>query len=214
MALDDDRGSVGSDHTGTSNIGKHVPHVGIGDDATASDRDAKLTPMIRPVTEPIPRWRRSLALGIVLTATSLGVLACSDPDRSASRFCGELAIDLPLLSGPFTDAGDVDDLVDRYERLDRLTPLAVDAEWSMLTELVRMASEVDVGDPDSRQQLADTAYKAERSARDVAIWVETTCGLLMPDVVGVEGSVPVSIPTTMPTLPSMPDPSTPEASTP
>ena len=130
---------------------------------------------------------------VVLLAIALG--GCSDPDRSASRFCGELAVDLPLLGGPFTDGGDVDDLVGRYERLDRITPLAIDEEWHALTELVRLASEVDVDDPDSRQRLADTAYKAERAARDVAIWIETTCGLAMPDVVGVEGSVPVSIPT-------------------
>lgn len=170
--------------------------------------------MTRRADHPILRWCRSLALGGVVFAVSLGAVACSDPDRSASRFCGELAVDLPLLGGPFADGGDIDDLVGRYERLDRITPLAIDTEWSALTELVRMASEVDVSDPDSRQQLADTAYKTERAARDVAIWVETTCGLAMPDVVGVEGSVPVNIPTTMPTLPPMPESSAPDSSMP
>jgi hypothetical protein len=165
--------------------------------------------MIRRATHPIFRRWRSLALGGAVMTISLGAVACSDPDRSASRFCGELAVDLPLLGGPFADGSDVDDLVNRYERLDRITPLAIDEEWSALTELMRMASEVDVDDPDSRQRLADSAYKTERAARDVAIWVETTCGLAMPDVVGVEGSVPVVIPTTMPTLPPMPETSTP-----
>ena len=138
------------------------------------------------------------------TIWSLTIVACSDTDRSAARFCGELAVELPLLGGPFVDGGDVDDLVGRYEKLDRISPLAIDQEWSELTDLMRMASDVDVSDPASRQELADTAYKTERSARDVAIWVETTCGLVMPDVVGVEGSVPVNVPTTMPTIPEIP----------
>jgi len=112
-----------------------------------------------------------------------------------------LATELPLLGGPFVDGDDIDDLVGRYEKLDRITPLAIEKPWGDLTALVRMASEVDVDDPMSRQQLADTAYKTERSARDVAIWVETTCGLTMPDVVGVEGSVPVSVPVTIPAIP-------------
>ena len=128
----------------------------------------------------------------------LGVSGCSDPDRSASRFCGELAVELPLLGGPFTDGSDVDDLVERYEKLDSITPLAIETEWHALTELVRVASEIDPSDPVSQQFVADTAYKTERAARDVAIWVETTCGISMPDVVGVEGSVPVSIPTPVP----------------
>lgn len=144
-------------------------------------------------------------VALISTATfALAVAGCSDTDRSAARFCGELAIELPLLGGPFVDGGDVDDLVGRYEKLDRITPLGIDQEWSELTDLMRLASDVDVSDPASRQELADTAYKTERSARDVAIWVETTCGLVMPDVVGVEGSVPVSVPLPIPEIPAIP----------
>ncbi len=155
--------------------------------------------------------RRHLGIGfssstalVGLAMTALVVASCSDPDRSATTFCSRLSVDLPLLGGPFVDGDDVDDLVGRYEKLDRITPLAIEDEWGVLTDLVRKASEVDVDDPASRQDLADTAYKAERSARDVAIWVETTCGLVMPDVVGVEGSVPVNVPTTIPEIPTVP----------
>lgn len=154
------------------------------------------------------RHRNSPSSIAVSFVAIVGVLAvasgCSDTDRSASRFCGELAIDLPLLGGPFVDGDDVDELVNRYEKLERITPIAIDDEWSALTNLMRMASDVDVDDPASRQALADTAYKTERSARDVAIWVETTCGLTMPDVVGVEGSVPVSVPLPTPDIPAIP----------
>jgi hypothetical protein len=151
------------------------------------------------------RSRPFLALAVTTTGlTSFAITSCSDTDRGSSRFCGELAVELPLLGGPFVDGSDVDDLVSRYEKLNGITPLAIDEEWNALTELVRQAADVDVDDPVSRQELADTAYKTERSARDVAIWVETTCGLTMPDVVGVEGSVPVIIPTTIPEVPELP----------
>lgn len=138
-----------------------------------------------------------LAFSVVAVATAL-LAGCSDTDRSAERFCGEIARQIPFLEGPFVEPGDIDDLVDRYETLDRITPLIIEDEWRTITELMKMASDVDPSDPRSRQDVADAAYKAERSARDVAIWVETTCGVAMPDVVGVEGSVPVTIPPATP----------------
>ncbi len=165
----------------------------------------ELSPDPRAKLVEMSRGRSFFALAVVAPAlASFALAGCSDTDRSASRFCSELSVELPLLGGPFVDGGDVDDLVGRYEKLNGITPLAIDEEWNALTDLVRLASEVDVDDPASRQDLADTAYKTERSARDVAIWVETTCGLTMPDVVGVEGSVPVSIPTTLPPIPETP----------
>lgn len=141
---------------------------------------------------PRRRIPRVAALASVLSAVSL--VACSDTDRSAERFCGEITRELPFLQGPLLETGDVDQLVGRYEKLDRITPLAIEDEWHTVTELMKAASDVDPNDPRSRQDVADAAYKAERSARDVAIWVETTCGVAMPDVIGVEGSVPVSVP--------------------
>jgi hypothetical protein len=57
------------------------------------------------------------------------------------------------------------------------------------TELIDQAADVDPEDPLSRQELSDAAYKAERPARNIATWVESTCGLAMPDVIGLEGSV-------------------------
>lgn len=142
--------------------------------------------------------RMNLGSSVVAATTAFALVlvgsACSDPDRTAGNFCAELATELPALSGPLVEPSDVDDLVRRYERLDDITPLAIEADWRALTDLLRAAAEVDVDNPDSRQEVADLAYRTERPARDVAIWVETTCGLTMPDVIGVEGSVPVSIP--------------------
>lgn len=146
-----------------------------------------------PSNERPRRFDAAVAVFAVTLATG-SLAACSDTDRSAERFCGEIAREVPFLEGPFVEPGDIDDLVGRYEKLDRITPLAIEDEWRTITELMKLASDVDPSDPRSRQEVADAAYKAERSARDVAIWVETTCGVAMPDVVGVEGSVPVTIP--------------------
>jgi hypothetical protein len=122
--------------------------------------------------------------------------ACSDTDRSGAHFCGELSTKVDGLNGPISSSDDIGDLVNRYESLDAITPLAIRDDWHAITELLRSAEDVDYEDPRSRQDLADAAYKAERSARNVASWVESTCGIAMPDVIGVEGPDTTTAPVT------------------
>jgi len=132
------------------------------------------------------RRRISIAgLIVVICATQ----ACSDPERGGANFCTQLNQQLPGLTGPLTISSDIKDLVKRYKKLDRITPLAIEDDWHTVTELMNQAAEVDPQDPLSRQELADNAYKAERPARNVAAWVEATCGFEMPDVIGVEGRI-------------------------
>lgn len=120
----------------------------------------------------------------------LGVVtvACSDTDRSASRFCGELDAALTDLTAEPVTGDDVRRLVDRFRELNALTPIAIEVEWQSLTDLVELAADIDPLDPASTQQVADAAYQAERPARDVERWVEATCGFQMPDVIGLEGA--------------------------
>jgi len=131
------------------------------------------------------RVRTGILIGLatVVVATS----ACSDTDRSGARFCGELAESVVGLSGPITNSEEIGDLVDRYERLDDITPLAIREDWHVVTELLKAAENVDFEDPRSRQDLADAAYNAERKAREVTSWVQSTCALDMPDIIGIEG---------------------------
>lgn len=114
--------------------------------------------------------------------------ACSDTDRTAGRFCAELQAELPALTTPPVSSSDVDDMVRRFKKLNAITPLAIEEEWQILTDLVELSSDVIPSDPASRQDLADAAYKAERPTRKMTFWVESTCGFLMPDVVGIEGN--------------------------
>jgi hypothetical protein len=132
---------------------------------------------------------RLLSLGAAVAVTFLVVASgCSHTDRTAGRFCAELQAQLPSLTTPPATSSDVEDLVRRFERLNRMTPLAIEEEWQIMTDLVELASNVIPSDPASRQELADAAYKAERPAREMTTWVEATCGILMPDVIGIEGN--------------------------
>lgn len=127
--------------------------------------------------------------GLALCAIGLVLIgACSDPDRSAGHFCAELQAELPALTTPPSTPKEVDRLVARFKRLNRLTPLAIEEQWQILTDLVDKAADVTLDDPASRQELADAAYKAERPTRELTSWVEATCGYLMPDVIGIEGT--------------------------
>lgn len=145
------------------------------------------------------RTRFTTTIGLVVAVAST-LVACSDTDRSGARFCGELSESVAGLGGPLSTSDEIGDLVDRYEKLDEITPLAIRDDWHVITELLRAAEDVDFEDPRSRQDLADAAYTAERSARAVASWVESTCGVAMPDVIGIEGpdtTVPVTDTTTV-----------------
>lgn len=142
------------------------------------------------VLRRMTRRRRWGAMALVAVASSIAATSCSDTDRTAARFCAELQSQLPALTAPLATSGDVDALVRRFEKLNGITPLAIETEWQIVTDLVKMASNVIPADQASRQELADAAYQAERPARDMTLWVESTCGFDMPDVVGIEGVTP------------------------
>lgn len=137
-------------------------------------------------TSGLPKTLLTIGCVLMLTALTVG---CGDIERGGANFCGELEKQLPGLTGPLTIPSDIGDLLSRYKSLSKITPLAIESDWKTLTDLIDQASDVDPEDPLSRQELSDAAYKAERPARNIATWVESTCGLTMPDVIGLEGSI-------------------------
>lgn len=136
-----------------------------------------------------PVWSapQSALFSALIIGTSSLVASCSDTDRSATRFCGSLNQALPDLTSTLATSDDVSALVKDFEKLNSITPVAIEEEWQALTALVRMAANTDALDPVARQALADAAYQTERPARDIERWVEATCGIQMPDVIGLEG---------------------------
>jgi hypothetical protein len=140
---------------------------------------------------------RSWCSVAVAIATVCVAASCDNgPDRSATAFCNELDAQVPFLEGPsaLTQEG-IDEFVARYDRLNEMTPLAIEDEWQQLTDLVHTAATAVPTDPESVQRTADAAYAAERSTRDVANWAATTCGVTMPAVLGIED--PAALTTTI-----------------
>ena len=101
------------------------------------------------------RARTGTLIGLAVVVVASTMTACSDTDRSGARFCGELSESVTGLSGPLSTSNEIGDLVDRYEKLDGITPLAIREDWHVITELLRAAEDVDFEDPRSRQDLAD-----------------------------------------------------------
>lgn len=132
-------------------------------------------------------WWPRLGSLIAAAAAITAMASCSDNDRSATRFCGSLNTALPDLTATVASSDDISALVDRFQNLNDITPIAIEDEWQALTDLVQLAADTDPLNPESRQTLADAAYRTERPAREIERWVEATCGFQMPDVIGLEG---------------------------
>ncbi|MFM8858072.1 MAG: hypothetical protein ACKOI2_12920, partial [Actinomycetota bacterium] len=77
---------------------------------------------------------RLLSFGAAVAVTVAGVMSgCSDTNRTAGRFCAELQAQLPSLTAPPATPNDVEDLVRRFKELNRMTPLAIEEEWQIVT---------------------------------------------------------------------------------
>jgi hypothetical protein len=151
-----------------------------------------------------PRPLRALAA--TSTLVLLATTACSEPETSGGQFCATLSESMPVLAGKVDSQLDIDTLVETYTTLDGRTPLAIEESWHQLTVLVQTAATVAPDDPASVQAMADAAYASERSAREVATWVQATCGFSMPAMEGLEG--PVTTPPAVPTTAPRPTPAT------
>ena len=139
-------------------------------------------------------------LAAIACAVGAGALsACGGgSEPSATAFCNALDRELPGLEGPTATQGDLDALVERYDGLAELAPLAIEADWTQITDLIRTAVTVEPDDPTSVQTALDAAYRTERAARRVEAWVSATCGLAMPTVLGLEGTTTTLAPETTP----------------
>ena len=119
--------------------------------------------------------RRILA-AVLLAGT--GVLAsCGGPERTGTEFCGQLGRELPAIGMPVETSAQVTAMVDRYERLLARSPLTIEADMQVLTDLLRLAEKVDPADDVAREELADAAWRAQRSAETVRAWVKSTCAV-------------------------------------
>ena len=128
---------------------------------------------------------------VILTTSTLaaviGLLGCGDSARrSAERFCGELIAHANEIKTPPKSAEEVPALITLYSKMGEVAPLDIEADWEKLYGNLKTANTVDVADPASTQQAADSAYATVRSATAVVTWAQQNCGLDL----GPVGSVP------------------------
>ena len=135
---------------------------------------------------------RRLTLALIPALLALG--ACGSTPRTATNFCRQLANEIDGIAELPATPDAINELVERYERLLDVAPLAVEDDWRALTELLRAAADLDASNEESVQDVVDQAYANERAAQDAMEWVMTNCGV----DISTGGSVTPVVTTTTP----------------
>ncbi|MEY3805968.1 MAG: hypothetical protein RIR69_780 [Actinomycetota bacterium] len=120
--------------------------------------------------------RRFLKLAPLIVLIGVAT-SCGAPQRTGTNFCRQLANEIPEIGQPMSTPQQVSAMVDRYERLLRVAPLAIEKDLAVLTELIRQAEKSNPNNPDDLQSLADASYAANQSSLTVRDWVKSTCAV-------------------------------------
>ena len=114
----------------------------------------------------------------LLAALSLiGLLGCASPERTATNFCRQLALEMPGIAEQPATPEMIKSTVKHYKNLQKVAPLQVEADWDALTLLMEKASKIKASDPASVQEVVDLSYASEKNAAAAAAWVLATCGV-------------------------------------
>jgi len=116
----------------------------------------------------------SALLGVLIL---IGLLGCASPERSATNFCRQLALEMPGIAEQPATPEMIKTTVKHYKNLQKVAPLQVEADWDALTLLMEKASKIKASDPASVQEVVDLSYASEKSAATASTWVLATCGV-------------------------------------
>jgi len=116
----------------------------------------------------------SALLGVL---SLIGLLGCSAPERTATNFCRQLALEMPGIAEQPATPELIKSTVKHYKNLQKVAPLQVEADWDALTLLMEKASQIEASDPASVQEVVDLSYASEKSAAAASAWVLATCGV-------------------------------------
>jgi hypothetical protein len=116
---------------------------------------------------------------------------------------------------------EVNAMVDRYQRLLERSPLTIEKDMAVITDLLQQAAKLNTNNPEEVQALADATYAANQSALQVRDWVKSTCAVDISSGLNIEPprvattTVPTStVPaTTVPVAPAPTMPIAPVATT-
>jgi len=125
------------------------------------------------------RSQTHMATRVAATVFTLAVLtnACAETTRTATNFCRQLALEVPAITQPTATPAEVSQMLDRYKRLAKVAPLAIEEDWKSLTELLTVASRVNPNDAESVQTVIDMSYSTQKAADASAKWIRETCGV-------------------------------------
>ena len=125
------------------------------------------------------RSQTHMATRVAVTVFTLAVLtnACAETPRTATNFCRQLALEVPAITQPTATPAEVSQMLDRYKRLAKVAPLAIEEDWKSLTELLTVASRVNPNDAESVQTVIDMSYSTQKAADTSAKWIRETCGV-------------------------------------
>ena len=108
---------------------------------------------------------------------SIGLLGCASPERTATNFCRQLALEMPGIAEQPATPEMIKSTVEHYKNLQKVAPLQVEADWDALTLLMEKASKIKASDPASVQEVVDLSYASEKNAVAASTWVLATCGV-------------------------------------
>lgn len=112
-----------------------------------------------------------------LTVLATVTTSCAETPRTATNFCRQLALEVPAITQPTATPAEVSQMLDRYKRLGKVAPLAIEQDWKSLTELLTVASRANPNDAESVQAVVDMSYATEKAADAAAKWIRETCGV-------------------------------------
>ncbi len=121
--------------------------------------------------------RRCTARALFGVLSVLGITGCASPERTATNFCRQLALEMPGIAEQPATPAMITSTVERYKRLQEIAPLQVEADWDALTLLMEKASKINASDPATVQEVVDLSYASEKNAAAAAAWVLATCGV-------------------------------------
>ncbi|MCE2817146.1 MAG: hypothetical protein F2612_01520 [Actinobacteria bacterium] len=129
---------------------------------------------------------RRLTTWATVVALTLGLTACGGASRTGTSFCRQLAQELPAIAQRMQTSKEVNAMVDRYERLLERSPLTIEKDMAVITDLLQQAAKLNTNNPEEVQALADATYAANQSALQVRDWVKSTCAVDISSGLNIE----------------------------
>ncbi|HSP04209.1 MAG TPA: hypothetical protein VLR27_11940 [Acidimicrobiales bacterium] len=141
---------------------------------------------------------RQFVIAVALAASATALAGCGDDEvaSDAERFCGEATVNRDMIvAPPLSNEAEVAATLDFYRLMGQLAPIAIAEEWNELVVAMETAAAIVPGDPASEQEVAMTAYATERSAYEIAVWLQRNCGVAIP-ITTIAPQAPLPPPTT------------------